>query len=175
LRREGRILGVPLGSQTRQIDFGAGEQLAVGVPWGDVSTAFYSTGIGNIEVFTASNPKAARGLRRVDLLRPLLRPAWMQALLKFAATLRLRPPSQLQRDSNPSLIWGEVRNAAGAKVTARLRTANGYSFTVLSSLAILEEVMSNRFAPGFVTPGMLMGATFASLLPGSGHIELQAS
>jgi len=175
LRREGRILEVPLGSQTRQIDFGAGEQLAVGLPWGDVSTAFYSTGIGNIEVFTASGPKAAQRLRRANLLRPLLRLGWVQALLKFAATLRLQPPTQQQRDSHPSLVWGEVRNAAGAKVTARLRTANGYSFTVLSSLAILEEVLSNTYSPGFTTPGLLMGPNFASLLPGSSDIELQAS
>jgi short subunit dehydrogenase-like uncharacterized protein len=175
LRREGRILGVPLGSQIRQIDFGAGEQLAVGVPWGDVSTAYYSTGIGNIEVFTGSDPKAAQRLRRANLFRPLLRTRWLQAMLKFASTLTLKPPTQQERDSNPALVWGEVRNAAGAKITARLRTANGYSFTVLSALAILEEVLNHTYTPGFITPGLLMGPAFASLLPGSSDIELQAA
>lgn len=172
LRREGRILGVPLGSQTRRVDFGGGEQLAVGLPWGDVSTAYYTTGIGNVEVFMASDEKEAKRLRRTNLLRPLLRVGWVQATLKLGATARLKPPNQQQRDSHPSRVWGEARNAAGKKVTARLRTANGYSFTVASSLAILEEVLTNDFAPGFTTPALLMGSDFASFMPGSSELEI---
>ncbi len=175
LRREGRILGVPLGSQSRQVDFGSGERLAVGLPWGDVSTAFYSTGIGNIEVFVGSDPKSLKQLRRANLLRPLLRLNWVQALLKLGVRMRIEPPTQKQRDDSPTLVWGEARNAAGRTVTARLRTANGYSFTIASSLAIVEEVLSNAFSPGFTTPGLLMGPDFVSHLPGSGDIELQGS
>ena len=63
---------------TRRIDFGAGERLAVGIPWGDVSTAYYTTGIPNIEVFTASSPKALKSMRRANMLRPLLRQRWIQ-------------------------------------------------------------------------------------------------
>ncbi|CAM4496393.1 MAG: hypothetical protein LEGION0403_FIIPPAGN_01689 [Legionella sp.] len=40
--------------KTRFIDFGKGEKLATTIPWGDVSTAFYTTGIPNIEVYTHS-------------------------------------------------------------------------------------------------------------------------
>jgi len=172
LRREGRIVSVPLGSQSRQIDFGSGQQLAVGVPWGDVSTAYYSTGIGNIEVFTGSNPQQLKQMRRANWLRPLLRKRWVQSLLKFGIAARIAPPTEQQRASTPSLVWGEVRNATGAAVSARLRTANGYSFTVASALAIVEEVMTNNYAPGFTTPGSMMGADFVTHLPGSSDIEL---
>ena len=48
IRRDGQLVTVPLASQQRRIDFGNGERPAVGIPWGDVSTAFYSTGIPNI-------------------------------------------------------------------------------------------------------------------------------
>src|SRR5262245_18321514 len=41
VRRDGRIVDVPLGTTTRRIDFGGGERLAVSIPWGDVSTAFH--------------------------------------------------------------------------------------------------------------------------------------
>jgi short subunit dehydrogenase-like uncharacterized protein len=57
VRRDGKIVSVELGSQTRKIDFGSGERLAVGIPWGDVSTAYFTTGIPNIEVFTAISQK----------------------------------------------------------------------------------------------------------------------
>ena len=175
LRREGQIVSVPWGSQTRQIDFGAGERLAVGMAWGDVSTAYYSTGIGNIEVFVSSDPQQLKQLRRANLLRPWLRMGWVQSLLKIGVVARVQPPGAQERDKSPSLVWGEVRNSTGAKVSARVRTANGYSFTVSSALAILEEVMSNQYEPGFTTPALMMGADFVTHLPGSSEIEVQRS
>jgi short subunit dehydrogenase-like uncharacterized protein len=175
LRRDGQIISVPWGSQTRQVDFGAGERLAVGMAWGDVSTAYYSTGIGNIEVFISSDTQQLKQLRRANLLRPWLRMRWVQSLLKISVAARIKPPGQQERDNNPSLVWGEARNSAGAKVSARLRTANGYNFTVTSALAILEEVMSNSYPAGFTTPALLMGADFATHLPGSSEIQVQRS
>src|SRR5687768_9602242 len=59
IRRDGELLGVPLGGRTLMIDFGNGPRESVRFPWGDVSTAYYSTGIPNIEVYMAG-----RGLRR---------------------------------------------------------------------------------------------------------------
>lgn len=174
VRREGRIVEVPLASQTRRVDFGNSERLAVGIPWGDVSTAYYSTGIGNIEVLTASSTKAVARMRRANLLRPLLRKRWVRGLIKFGIEQRLRPPSTAQRDNNPSFVWGEVRNDAGRIVTGRVVTANGYALTVASSLAIMTEVLSGRHPPGYATPSMLVGADFVSTLPGSSQIRLDA-
>jgi len=36
---------VPLAYRVRRIDFGDGEREAMTIPWGDVSTAYYTTGI----------------------------------------------------------------------------------------------------------------------------------
>lgn len=174
VRREGKIVEVPLGSQTRRVDFGNGERLAVAIPWGDVSTAYYSTGIGNIEVFTATSPKAVTRMQRANLLRPLLRRRWARSLLKFGIEHRLQPPNAAQRDSNPSFVWGEARNDAGRVVTARVVTTNGYSLTVAASLAIMAEVLGGRHPPGHATPGMLVGADFIGTLPGCSQIRLDA-
>jgi short subunit dehydrogenase-like uncharacterized protein len=174
IRRDGRIVEVPLASQTRRIDFGAGERLAVGIPWGDVSTAYYTTGIGNIEVFTASSSKGIKRMRRANLLRPILRRRWTKALLKLAVERRVRPPDQAQRDNNPSFVWGEVRNAGGKTLTAKLRTLNGYALTVASSLGIMTEILLADSPPaGFTTPGLLVGPDFVSTLPGSSEIRLE--
>jgi short subunit dehydrogenase-like uncharacterized protein len=172
VRRDGRIVELPFGSQTRNIDFGNGDRLAVGIPWGDVSTAYYTTGIANIDVYTAASPKAVQRMRRANMLRPLLRQRWIRYLLKRGIDRRLKPPDQTQRDNNPSFVWGEVRNAAGQTRTARLKTANGYSLTVQSSLGILTSLLTQRHAAGYATPSMLVGADFVATLPGSSPIRL---
>lgn len=173
-RHAGRIVTAPLGSQTRRVDFGNGERLAVGIPWGDVSTAYYSTGIGNIDVFMATSAATLARMQRTNLLRPLLRRRWVRGLLKFGIERRLQPPTAAQRGSNPSFVWGEVRNDAGRIVTARVVTANGYALTAAASLAIMADVLAARHPPGHATPGMLMGADFVSTLPGSSTIRLDA-
>ena len=52
IRQNGKIRSVPAAYKTREIDFGEVQKTGVTIPWGDVSTAFYSTGIPNIEVYT---------------------------------------------------------------------------------------------------------------------------
>lgn len=172
VRRDGRIVAVPLASQIRRIDFGNGERLAVGIPWGDVSTAYHSTGIPNIEVFTATSPKDLARMQQAHRLRSLLRTRLVRALLKRRIERTLQPPNQAQRDSNPTFVWGEASNAAGRKVTARVVTANGYALTVASSLGIMAHVLQTQCAAGYATAGMLVGADFISTLPGSSPIRL---
>lgn len=174
VRRDGKIVSVPLASQTRHIDFGNGEKLAVGIPWGDVSTAYYSTGIPNIEVFSASSQQAIDSMRHANMLRALLRARLVKALLKYNIERNLQPPNQAQRDSNPSFVWGEAHNASGRKVTARVVTANGYALTVASALGIMSRVLETPHSPGYATPSMLVGADFVSTLPGSSQIRLDA-
>ena len=47
------IVRVPHGHRTRRIDFGGGVRTAMTLAWGDVSTAFHTTGSPNIEVYAA--------------------------------------------------------------------------------------------------------------------------
>lgn len=164
VRRDGKIVSVPLASQTRRIDFGRGERNAVGVTWGDISTAYYTTGIPNIDVFVAASPKTASSMRRGNLLRPLLRQRWLQGVLKFAVQRRLQPPTQAERDNNPTYVWGEARNVAGKVLTARLRTLNGYALTVTASLGIMAEILTRSHSSGFTTPAKLMGADYVASL-----------
>ena len=113
-------------------------------------------------------------MRRMNTFAPLMRSTLVKSLLKFAVQQRVQSPTQAQRDNNPSFVWGEARNAAGRVVTARMRTANGYTLTVQSSLGILAEVFAGVPDPGFTTPALLVGPDFASSLPGSTPIRLDS-
>jgi short subunit dehydrogenase-like uncharacterized protein len=174
VRRNGAIVALPLGSRTRRIDFGNGEKLAVCIPWGDVSTAYYTTGIGNIEVYTATTPRALRRQRLSNVMRPLLRRQWVQRLLKRRIERTVRPPDPAQRDRYPTFVWGEARTADGRVCTARLRTSSGYTLTVDAALGILAHVLETPPAPGFKTPTMLVGADFVSSLPHCSPVHIES-
>ena len=90
------------------IDFGTGPRLAVTIPWGDVATAYFTTGIANIEVYVPASPRSIARLRRLDRLRPLLRMPIVRALAGGMAARRNPGPSQKERESEKTWVWGEV-------------------------------------------------------------------
>ena len=51
-------------------------------------------------------------------------------------------------------------------------TANGYALTVQSSIAVSRFLLGKSDISGSFTPSQLMGAQFASSLPGSGNIVI---
>jgi short subunit dehydrogenase-like uncharacterized protein len=166
IRVGGKIVDVPHAHRVRRIDFGNGEKLAMTIPWGDVSTAFYTTGIPNIEVFVPSSRLIVAGAKTLNAFRWLVGWGPLQNMLKGAAS-KTKGPSAEQRDRIPTYVWGEVTNPAGEKKTARIRTANGYAITVTGALAVVAYLLGNRPAGGTYTPARLMGADLVTKLPGS--------
>jgi short subunit dehydrogenase-like uncharacterized protein len=171
VRRDGALVEVPHFAYTRRIDFGCGEKLAATIPWGDVATAYYSTGIPNIEVYlpvpasVALLGKLSGALRYATAVPP------MQWLLKTLAG-RANGPDAATRAQGKTYVWGEAKNAAGATKTARVTTANVYALTVSAALAVVERLLGERPAGGYATPSQLMGADFVTRLPGSEPIQL---
>ncbi len=172
VRRGGRIVTVPLAYAVRRIDFGDGEKDAMTIPWGDVSTAWHTTGIPNIEVFIPGSPRMIASARRANWVRPLLGLAWVQKLVKARIARKVKGPSEEKRAQMPTFVWGEATNARGEKKTARIRTANGYSLTITGALAVVEHLMAARPAGGTYTPARLMGADLVTRLPGSGPLRI---
>lgn len=172
VRRDGRIVTVPLAWEVRSIDFGDGEKQAMTIPWGDVSTAYHTTGIPNIQVFIPGSPRMIASARRANYVRPILGLAWVQKLIKARIGKTVRGPSEEKRAQMPTFVWGEAINARGQKKTARIRTDNGYSLTVTGSLAVVEHLMTTRPAGGAYTPARLVGADLVGRLPGSGPLQI---
>ncbi len=82
VRRDGKIVSVPLAHRVRYIDFGNGEKMAMTIPWGDVSTAYHTTGIPNIEVFVPATPTMVFGARMSTYMTPLLALPPMREMMK---------------------------------------------------------------------------------------------
>lgn len=171
VRKDGVITTVPLAYKTRRIDFGNGEKLAMTIPWGDVSTAFHSTGIPNIEAYIPGSPSMVARMKRLNWIRPLLGLGPVQSYLKGKAG-RMHGPDDATREKTPMYVWGEAENAKGEKRVARVQTPNGYTITVLAALGITEHLLKNAAAPGFQTPSRLMGADYVTTLEGASGIAV---
>jgi len=172
VRKDGRIVTVPLAHKTRRIDFGDGETLAMTIPWGDVSTAFYTTRIPNIEVYTFATPALVMAARTANHVRRLLGASLVQRHLKRMFDKILKGPSGKTREATPAYVWGEVTNEAGQVKSARIMTANGYSLTVSGALAVVEHLMQREVRGGAYTPATLMGPDLVVQLPGSRILAL---
>lgn len=174
VRREGRLITVPLAWRTRRIDFGAGEKLAMTIPWGDVSTAWHTTGIQDIEVYIPASPRLVARLKRTNWVRPLLGLGPVQSWLKGRVGKSVRGPREEQRARTPTFVWGEADNGMGQVVTGRIKVANGYDVTVHAALGIVERVLGMGRVAGHLTPSQLVGREFIEQLPGSGPIHIEA-
>jgi short subunit dehydrogenase-like uncharacterized protein len=167
VRRGGKITPVPAAWKQRDIDFGDRVRHTVTLPWGDVSTAYHSTGIPNIDVYTAAPASAVRGMILSRYLGWLLASPPAQAFLKGRIRAGAPGPSDRQRAEATARLWGEAWDDEGRRVVSRLRTADGYTLTALASVAAAEKVIAGGAKPGFQTPSLAFGADFILEIAGS--------
>lgn len=166
VRVNGELRRVPLAWKTRTFTHDGVDRMAMTIPWGDVYTAYVSTGIPDIEVYTTAPPEAIARIRRLRLLGPLLRTPWLQRFLKRRVERTVKGPNEQTRESTHSYFWGEVRGGGRAQVR-RMITPNGYALTVTASLGIVEAFLTQDAPPpGYYTPSQLMGPDYVLELPG---------
>ncbi|MEO7326000.1 MAG: saccharopine dehydrogenase NADP-binding domain-containing protein [Dokdonella sp.] len=164
-RIAGELVEVPLGWKSRTFERDGKQRTAMTIPWGDVYTAYVSTGIPNVTTYMAVSPQTISRMRWMRHLKPLLGFAPVQSFLKSRAAAVAGPDAQ-RRESTHCHIWGEARNAAGAQVQLALVTPNGYALTVQSALGIVEHVLAAKPAGDYYTPSQLMGADYVLSLSG---------
>jgi short subunit dehydrogenase-like uncharacterized protein len=160
VRLDGRITRVPAAWRTRTVDFGFGTQpvSVTTIPWGDVATAYRSTGIPNIEVYTHMTSAQRRLLTASRRLRPMLRTRVIQRMVQGVVRARVRGPGDERRRTAVSLIHGEVEDGAGGRAVARMRAPEGYTLTAMTAVEIVRRVLAGAAPAGFQTPSLAYGA-----------------
>jgi len=167
VRKNGRLTRVPVGWKELTIYFGEGPRGAITIPWGDVSTAYYTTGVPDIEVYMAA-PRAARKMIRASRrLGWLLGSRPVQRYLKRRIDAAPPGPTDEERARTYCLLWGEASDDTGGRVEARLRTPDGYTLTALTTLAIVERIVNGDAPAGFQTPAAAYGADFVLEIEGT--------
>jgi short subunit dehydrogenase-like uncharacterized protein len=158
MRKNGKIVKVPLGHAGMQLDFPQNSLFVMAIPWGDVSTAFYTTGIPNIETFTAVPPSSYKMMRWQSLFNWLLRKEWVRRYVRNRIDQRPAGPDKVRRERAYTLVWGEVKNAKGELIRAWIKTEEAYNLTAEASVNITKKVLNGQVYPGFKTPAGAYGA-----------------
>jgi len=162
VRRDGKLTPVPTGSLVRGIDYGDGssKKRSMAIPWGDVSTAFHSTGIPNIEVYVPATSAIIWGARIGSRFGAVLGSSRVQSFLKRRIDARPAGPTDEQRKRGKSFLVAEARNPAGQSAKAWLQAPEGYTLTALTSLEIAKRALAGEVEKGFSTPAKLLGPDF---------------
>jgi short subunit dehydrogenase-like uncharacterized protein len=170
VRRSGQLVSVPLGHRTIEVRFGDERLRALAIPWGDVFTAHVTTGIPNIEVFTVLPSFLRMFLRATRVFGPALATAPAQRLLKARVRRGQAGPSEAERLSGRSRIWGEARDEAAASsrrsVVSRLFTPEPYELTAILALTLARRALAGDVQPGYQTPARAYGKDLILEIPG---------
>jgi short subunit dehydrogenase-like uncharacterized protein len=160
VRKDGKIVQVPLLWKTREVDFGRGPRSVVNIPWADVASAYYSTGIPNIETYMYMSASFLRMVRLVLPFIGLARQPLLQRMVKQLVKQLPPGPTIEARQKGRSRLWGEVTDEQGRRAVSRLETRDGYNLTAETSLAAVKRVLAGDKKPGYQTPSLAYGADF---------------
>ncbi len=160
VRIDGKLHRELVAHRDVEADFGDGTEIAVSIPWGDVSTAWASTGIPNITTYLRLPTVARKRLRYLARLHPVMRLPALKKLVLWWIKNQPRGPSEDVRRTGAVAIWGRVQNGSGEVISARLQGPEGYKLTAETALEIATAIDSGQEVHGFQTPSSLFGPDF---------------
>jgi saccharopine dehydrogenase (NAD+, L-lysine-forming) len=165
--RIGGVIGpVPADRRRRKVTFADGPATVFAIAWGDVSTAYHSTGIGDIIVYAALPAVVAAITGAAQMAGPAARNSLVQGTLKRLVS-RLPGPSANARAGGAGQLWGQVTDRNGKRLQATVTTLNGYDLTADSVVRIAQLLCAGKVEPGALTPSQAFGADFVRELDGS--------
>jgi short subunit dehydrogenase-like uncharacterized protein len=161
VRRGGVLTTVPAGTPRQEFDFFGRSENAMGIPWGDVVTAFYSTGIPNITVFAAAPPSYSRVSRAMVPLKYILKVPPLARLWQGFVHSSVTSPTSEERKKNAMSVIGIAESPGGQRVAKKLITPDGYTLTAQTALGMVEFVLnSHDLKGGAYTPSQLVEFDF---------------
>lgn len=157
-RKNGKIIREPLGKNAKTLIINGRAAFVMSIPWGDVFTAYPTTGIGNIRTFTGVPRNIYNLLKLQFLFNPILRTETVRNWIRKQIGKRPAGPTPEKRAKSKSYIWGEVTNAKGERQHHSFWTPEGYSLTAATAVAIAQRVLSGDWKPGYQTPAGCYGS-----------------
>jgi short subunit dehydrogenase-like uncharacterized protein len=171
VRKDGKIVSVPLGQKGMWLDFSnvsnanIERKFVMTIPWGDIATAYFTTGIPNIESYTAISPRVYRLLKIQILFNWLLRTRFIRSIIRKKINKRPAGPSDEQRSKAMSLVWGQAANGQQETKTVRMSCPDGYTLTMYSTLLLAQKVLQGNLKTGYQTPASAYGEDLVLELP----------
>jgi short subunit dehydrogenase-like uncharacterized protein len=167
IRQDGELKQIPFGKIQRKYPANGKTRFATSIPWGDVFTAYYSTGVSDIRVFLDWPESKKFMLTVMRYLEPLTKADWIKGLLKKRIEKNLQPPTESQRKKAKTIVWGEAIDKSGKPLGhARLTMPEGYTLTASTAVLIAQKVLSENWKAGFQTPSLAYGKDLINEIEG---------
>lgn len=156
VRSQGKIVEAPK-DRVEVLPFSSGEVPSLGIPWGDVSTAFVTTQIPNIEVFTGFPGQKPWQIRALTWAQGIFRLPGLNRLALNWVERNVTGPTEAQRKRGRSYLYGKVSHPDGRELEGTLETVEGYRLTALASVEVMARVLTQEVGPGATTPAKAFG------------------
>ncbi|MFQ5576261.1 MAG: saccharopine dehydrogenase family protein [Anaerolineae bacterium] len=167
VRRGGKLVPHPPGLGARTVHFSHRPLTAVPIPWGDLVTAYHSTGIPNITVRMAYPRRILRAMRPAILFgRIVLHPRPLRRLAQKVVERTIHGPDAAMRQTARSYLWARAADEAGSEAQAWLETMEAYRLTAVAGVRCGEKLLPGDIR-GALTPAQAFGADFVLELEGS--------
>ena len=160
-RIDGQLLPVPHAWKLERIPYDHGKYWSMSITWGDLVSAYESTGIPNIDVFIG-NP-----LLSTVLLRLIRRPvSWLASRMRVARFLERHAgrlasgPDAAARAGNRVHLRGDAWDGGGRQETLFLIVPEAYALTAQTAVDVALRVASGQVQPGVFTPAQAFGSSF---------------
>jgi short subunit dehydrogenase-like uncharacterized protein len=167
VRENGQFVKKPLGHAGKWITVNEKKLFVMSIPWGDVSTAYVSTGIPNIITYTGMKPSVYRMLKFQFLFNWLLRTKFIRSFIQKKINNAPAGPTDEQRAKAKTYLWAKVYNAKGEEQTLSIVTTDGYTVTYEGCLLIAQKILAGNYKSGYQTPATAYGENLIFELSGT--------
>lgn len=164
VRENGILRTKAAGALKRTFTLGGTTDEYLAVSWGDVSTAYYSTDIDNIDVYFPNEGPIKSMTKLSRFIGPVLKLSSVQSFIKNQIDKMPAGPTDAERKRDTSALLAEVTDKDGTVYQSTLTTPNGYSLTADSAVACVIKLLNEDIKSGFQTPSLAFGPTFLNEL-----------
>ena len=164
VRRNGALIPLEKGD-IRTIQFSDQERPVGPATWGDLSTAYRTTGIPNISTYLFMPKMKVSPLKStgVSFNEMISNEEAKNKVFNWIGK-NVHGPDDTKRQTNRCYIWACVRNEEGRIEQTWLETMESYRFTAVAGVRCVEKVFD--FHPkGALTPALAFGADFVLEIP----------
>ncbi len=167
VRRNGKLIGYPLGKGAKKVMFPDGEHTVIPILWGDLETAYHSTGVQNITTYMAYPNYMIRFLPAgISIMQKLFASKMIQRAAQKIIDMTVKGPGKDAREKDRSYVWARAVDAKGNEKQAWLDIPETYLFTAVASVLTIEKILALH-PRGALTPAMAFGADFVLEIQGT--------
>ena len=160
IRRNHQLATIPAGSFTHAFDFGDGLREATAMSWADVATGGFTTGVGDIVVYSELDWTLRLSYRASGIAMAITGAGPWRSLGGALAAAWPEAPTEESRQRAGFVMVAEAVDPWRRVSRIRMRTLDGYTVSELTAADAVQRVLAGDWSPGFQTPARVFGSDF---------------